>query len=49
MKPDQVKQRVAFEHRQAYYLKALDKLFEGKVSPEYVAERFGKLKEIRGK
>jgi hypothetical protein len=51
MKPSKAKEKKAncLKHRQAQYFKALDGLMEGKLPPEYVSKRFGKLKEIKGK
>ncbi len=36
-------------HRQAQYDKALDGLIRGVVTPEYVMERWQKLKEVKGR
>lgn len=42
-----VKFRLLEEHRKTQYEKALDLLIAGKVNPDYPAERFDKLKEIK--
>lgn len=35
------------QHREMVYRNALEKLFNGEVPPEYVTERFEKLKQVR--
>jgi hypothetical protein len=42
-----VKFKIVKAHRQAQYEKALDLLIQGKDNPEYVNERYEKLKEIK--
>jgi len=44
-----MKAKELYRHRQVYYFDALDRLFEGKETPEYVHYRFKKLKLIRTK
>lgn len=39
--------RLIQQHRFYQYEKALDKLMDGKVSPEYVKERADKVKSVR--
>jgi len=36
------------QHREFYYYKAIQKLIDGKETPEYVLYRYRKLKRIRG-
>ncbi len=51
MKPRKAKEKKGncLRHRQVQYDKALDGLMEGKLPPEYVSERYQKLKEIKGR
>ncbi len=51
MKPSKAKEKKAnvLNHRRVQYEKALDGLIEGKLPPEYVSERYQKLKEIKGR
>lgn len=46
LKQKQKKQRCK-EHREFVYLQAINKLCEGKTSPNYVSYRWLKLKDIR--
>ena len=42
-----VKFRIVKAHRVQMYEKALDMLIAGRVNPDYPAQRFSKLKEVR--
>ncbi len=43
------KRKECVSHRQVQFDKALDGLIDGKLPPEYVHERYLKLKEIKSK
>ncbi len=49
MSTRKLKRKQCLNHRQAEWEKALDGLIAGKVSPEYVTERWDKLKQVKGK
>lgn len=51
MKPARAKRKrkECQNHREIVYGNALDRLIEGKSDPEYVKNRFDKLKQIRNK
>lgn len=42
-----IRRKVMTEHRNAAYDRSLDKLIKGEVPPDYVHERWNKLKEIK--
>ncbi len=44
---ESIKHKVCLNHRQAQYERALDGLMKGTIRPEYVHERFEKLKAIK--
>ncbi len=44
-----LKLKECLSHRQAQYEKAFDGLMAGTLPPEYVSQRWQKLKEIKGK
>lgn len=44
-----LKRKECISHRQAQYDKALDGVIDGTLPPEYVTQRWQKLKEIKGK
>lgn len=47
-KSSQRRKRECIQHREDFYNRAIQRLIDGKSDPEYVGQRFRKLKEIRG-